>query len=70
MEFKDVLKERLKIDYSKRLFKLIPRKILLVFFPFYLKNYFFLEEFFTMVKSILTLKFEQEPDYDDIINTI
>lgn len=29
MEFKDVLKERLEIEYTKRLFKMIPSKILI-----------------------------------------
>ena len=52
MEFKDILKERLEIDYTKRLFKLIPRDMV------------------NMLKYILTLRFDQEPDYNYVIKEV
>eukprot|EP00347_Sterkiella_histriomuscorum_P017575 403348809 len=52
MEFKDVLRERLEIEYTKRLFSMIPKELI------------------QTLKNILTLKFDQEPDYDEIIQAI
>ncbi|CDW81235.1 serine threonine protein kinase [Stylonychia lemnae] len=52
MEFKDVLRERLEIEYTKRLFSMIPKELI------------------QTLKNVLTLKFDQEPDYQEIINAI
>jgi hypothetical protein len=46
------LRERQKLEYTKELFKIVPKP---------LKN---------MVKSILTLEFEEEPPYSYIIEKL
>ena len=51
-EFKDFLRERLDLKYTKEVFKLIPRSLR------------------DMLKKILTLQFEEEPQYDNIIEQI
>lgn len=62
MEFKDVLRERLEIEYTKKLFTMIPSMLQILSY--------FLEELISMLKYVLTLKFDQCPDYDEIISMI
>lgn len=50
MEFKDVLRERLEIEFTKRLFTMIPSKDYLVE-----KS---IEELIQTLKNVLTLKFD------------
>jgi len=49
IEFKDLLRLRLEIEYTKRLFTMIPKELI------------------NLLKYVLTLKFDEEPNYDDII---
>jgi hypothetical protein len=50
LEFKDVLKERLEIDYTKRAVQMIPSN----FYRIY-KDY---REFSELLKYVLTLRFD------------
>jgi hypothetical protein len=52
MEFKDVLRERLEIEFTKRLFSMIPKELI------------------QTLKNVLTLKFDQEPDYEGVTQSI
>ena len=60
MEFKDVLRERLELEFTKRLFTMIPSTL----------NYIYIEELIQTLKNVLTLKFDQEPDYVSIIASV
>ena len=51
-EFKDFLRERLEIKYTKEVFRLIPKDLR------------------DMFKKVFTLQFEEEPPYENMINTI
>lgn len=52
MEFKDVLKERLEIEYTKRIFRMIPS------IRYFEINFIILEEMIGLLKHCLTLKFD------------
>ena len=52
VEFKDILKKRLDIEFTKRLFQLVPLDL------------------HDTLKYVLTLKFEEEPDYDRVIKDL
>jgi hypothetical protein len=52
MEFKDFLRERLDIKYTKEVFRIIPKDLR------------------DMYKKVFTLQFEEEPPYEQLINTI
>ena len=61
MDFKAVLRERLEIEYTKRLFAMIPSKH---------KLFTRIEELIHTFKKVLTLKFEEQPDYERIIRSL
>ena len=52
VEFKDILKKRIDIEFTKRLFKLVPLDL------------------HETLKYVLTLKFEEEPDYDRVMKDL
>ncbi len=51
-EFKDFLRERLEIKYTKEVFKLAPKSLR------------------EILKRVLTLQFDEEPPYDEIIEKL
>lgn len=65
MEFKDVLRERLELEFTKRLFTMIPSTL-----NFIEIIYIYIEELIQTLKNVLTLKFDQEPDYVSIIASV
>mmetsp|Transcript_21347 Transcript_21347/g.15611 ORF Transcript_21347/g.15611 Transcript_21347/m.15611 type:complete len:144 (+) Transcript_21347:542-973(+) len=52
MDFKDVLKERLEIEYTKKLFVMIPKELI------------------PLLKYVLTIKFDEEPNYKYFIEQV
>ena len=65
MEFKDVLRERLELEFTKRLFTMIPSTL-----NFIEIIYIYIGELIQTLKNVLTLKFDQEPDYVSIIASV
>jgi hypothetical protein len=63
MEFKDVLRERLELEFTKRLFTMIPSTLNFI-------EIIYIEELIQTLKNVLTLKFDQEPDYVSIIASV
>ena len=51
-EFKDFLKERQKIEYTKQLFDIVPKSLR------------------SIIKTVLTLTFEEDPPYDKIYDKL
>ena len=61
MEFREILKERLNIEYTKKFFKMLPS------INKYLLN-LTLEDLYLLMRSVLIYTFDEKPDYDYIID--